>query len=252
MSLPTLESPHILATVSEAVMNLTLNRPDKLNALSGAMYRDLVALLEHAEASEAVRAVLLWGEGSAFCAGNDLADFLASGSVEEPAAAAFIRAISRFEKPLVIAAHGHAVGVGTTMLLHADIVVAADDTRFLTPFVDLGAVPEAGSAKLLPAWLGYQQAARLLLVGEPLNADEGLAAGLVAKVVKRAELEGVARGYARALAAKPPRALRESKKLMRQAPEMALAELIDHDLALFSELLQGEEAQALLRAKMNQ
>jgi len=150
----------------------------------------------------------------------------------------------------VIGVQGHAVGVGTTMLLHADLVVAADDAKFLTPFVDLGAVPEAGSAKLLPAWLGYQRAARMLLAGEPLLAPEALQAGLVAKMVSPAELADTAAAYARTLAAKPPRAMRESKRLMRQAAQMDLHDLIDHDLALFAELLQGDEAKAILAAKV--
>ncbi|GAA5126940.1 enoyl-CoA hydratase-related protein [Alloalcanivorax gelatiniphagus] len=254
MQLPALESGQILVKTTEGVMAITLNRPDKLNALTGAMYRDLVTLLALAEEHDDVGAVLIEGQGKSFCAGNDLGDFLAAGNAGDNAteggAAPFIRAVSRFEKPLVIAVQGNAVGVGVTMLLHADIVVAADDAKFITPFVDLGAVPEAGSAKLLPAWLGYQRAARMLLAGEPLGADEALQCGLVAKVVARAELEGAARGYAVALAAKPRRAMRESKRLMRQAPEMALHDLIDHDLALFAELLRGDEAKEILAAKL--
>ena len=250
MNLPPLQSGEVLAAEDGAVLTLTLNRPDKLNALTGAMYRDLVDLLAFAGDSDDVRAVLILGAGKSFSAGNDLADFLAAGEGTEGGAAPFIRAVSRFEKPLVIGVQGHAVGVGTTMLLHADLVVAADDAKFLTPFVDLGAVPEAGSAKLLPAWLGYQRAARMLLAGEPLLAPEALQAGLVAKMVSPAELVATATDYARTLAAKPPRALRESKRLMRQAAQMDLHDLIDHDLALFAELLQGDEARAILAAKV--
>lgn len=254
MELPAPESGQILVKTTEAVMTITLNRPDKLNALTGAMYQDLVDLLALASDHDDVGAVLIEGEGKSFCAGNDLADFLAAGNGTgggtEGGAAPFIRAVSRFEKPLVVAVQGNAVGVGTTLLLHADIVVAADDAKFITPFVDLGAVPEAGSSKLLPAWLGYQRAARMLLVGEPLTAEEALQAGLVARVVERSHLEGTARQYAVALAAKPRRAMRESKKLMRQAAEMPLAELVDHDLALFAEMLKGDEAKAILAAKL--
>lgn len=254
MRLPAPESGQLLVKTTESVMILTLNRPDKLNALTSAMYRDLVALLAFASNSGDIGAVLIEGEGKSFCAGNDLGDFLAAGkaggNATEGGAAPFIRAISRFEKPLVIAVQGNAVGVGTTMLLHADIVVAADDAKFITPFVDLGAVPEAGSAKLLPAWLGYQRAARMLLAGEPLGAEEALRYGLVARVVGRAEMTATARGYAVELAAKPRRAMRESKRLMRQGADMSVHELIDHDLALFAELLRGDEAKAILAAKM--
>jgi enoyl-CoA hydratase/carnithine racemase len=137
------------------------------------------------------------------------------------------------------------------MLLHMDLVVASEDAKFITPFADLGAVPEAGSAKLIPAWLGYQRAARLLLLCEPMLAQEAYETGLVAKVVKREELEATARNWAVALAKKPPRALRESKRLMRESINKPLYEVVKEDLALFGDLLQGDEAKAVIAAMLS-
>ena len=251
MSMPTLESGLILVKNTESVMEITLNRPDKLNALTAVMYWDLVKLLKAAEESDDIRVVLFTGEGKSFSAGNDLVDFLNAAPGEAPAAATFIQAIHDFPKAVVAGVQGNAVGVGTTMLLHMDLVVAAEDAKFMTPFVDLGAVPEAGSAKLIPAWLGYQRAARMLLLGEPMLAQEAYETGLVAKVVKREELEATARNWAVTLAKKPPRALRESKRLMREAINKPLDEVVKEDLALFGELLQGDEAKAVIAAMVS-
>jgi len=251
VTMPTLESDLILVKNTESVMEITLNRPDKLNALSSVMYWDLVKLLKAAEESDDIRVVLFSGEGKSFSAGNDLVDFLNAAPGEAPAAAAFIEAIHDFPKVVVAAVQGNAVGVGTTMLLHMDLVVASEDAKFITPFADLGAVPEAGSAKLIPAWLGYQRAARLLLLCEPMLAQEAYETGLVAKVVKREELEATARNWAVALAKKPPRALRESKRLMRESINKPLYEVVKEDLALFGDLLQGDEAKAVIAAMLS-
>ena len=251
MSMPTLESGLILVKNTESVMEITLNRPDKLNALTGAMYRDLVKLLQAAQDSDDIRVVMFSGEGKSFSAGNDLMDFLNAKPGQEPEAANFIQAIHDFPKVVVAAVQGNAVGVGTTMLLHMDMVVASDDAKFITPFVDLGAVPEAGSAKLIPAWIGYQRAARMLLMGEPMLAQEAFEAGLIAKVVKREELEATARNWAVTLAKKPPRALRESKRLMRESINKPLQDVVKEDLALFGEMLQGDEAKAVIAAMVS-
>ncbi|MZR64225.1 enoyl-CoA hydratase [Alcanivorax sp. DP30] len=249
--MPTLESGLILVKNTESVMEITLNRPDKLNALTGAMYRDLVKLLQAAQDSDDIRVVMFSGEGKSFSAGNDLMDFLNAKPGQEPEAANFIQAIHDFPKVVVAAVQGNAVGVGTTMLLHMDMVVASEDAKFITPFVDLGAVPEAGSAKLIPAWIGYQRAARMLLMGEPMLAQEAYEAGLIAKVVKREELEATARNWAVTLAKKPPRALRESKRLMRESINKPLHDVVKEDLALFGEMLQGDEAKAVIAAMLS-
>ena len=251
MTMPTLESDLVLVKNAESVMEITFNRPDKLNALTSAMYRDLVKLLKAAEQDDTIRVVLFAGEGKSFTAGNDLVDFLNAKPGEAGEAAHFIQAIHDFPKVVVAAVQGNAVGVGTTMLLHMDMVVASEDAKFVTPFADLGAVPEAGSAKLLPDWLGYQRAARMLLLGEPMLAQEAFEAGLIAKVVQAEELQATARNWALALAKKPPRALRESKRLMREAINKPLHEVVKEDLALFGELLQGDEAKAVIAAMVS-
>ena len=251
MTMPTLESDLVLVKNAESVMEITFNRPDKLNALTSAMYRDLVKLLKAAEQDDTIRVVLFAGEGKSFTAGNDLVDFLNAKPGEAGEAAHFIQAIHDFPKVVVAAVQGNAVGVGTTMLLHMDMVVASEDAKFVTPFADLGAVPEAGSAKLLPDWLGYQRAARMLLLGEPMLAQEAFEAGLIAKVVQAEELQATARNWALTLAKKPPRALRESKRLMREAINKPLHEVVKEDLALFGELLQGDEAKAVIAAMVS-
>ena len=251
MTMPTLESDLVLVNNTESVMEITLNRPDKLNALTSAMYRDLVKLLAVAEQSDETHVVLFRGEGKSFSAGNDLVDFLNAKPGEAGEAAHFIQAIHDFPKVVVAAVQGNAVGVGTTMLLHMDLVVASEDAKLITPFVDLGAVPEAGSAKLLPAWIGYQRAARMLLLGEPMLAAEALEIGLLAKVVAREELDATARNLAATLAKKPPRALQASKRLMRESINKPLHQVVKEDLALFGEMLQGDEAKAVIAAMVS-
>ena len=251
MTMPTLESGLVQVENAESVMEITLNRPDKLNALTSAMYRDLVKLLAVAEQSDETHVVLFRGEGKSFSAGNDLVDFLNAKPGEAGEAAHFIQAIHDFTKVVVAAVQGNAVGVGTTMLLHMDLVVASEDAKLITPFVDLGAVPEAGSAKLLPAWIGYQRAARMLLLGEPMLAAEALEIGLLAKVVAREELDATARNMAVTLAKKPPRALQASKRLMRESINKPLHQVVKEDLALFGEMLQGDEAKAVIAAMVS-
>ena len=251
MTMPTLESDLVLVNNTESVMEITLNRPDKLNALTNAMYRDLVKLLKAAEQNEAIHVVLFRGEGKSFSAGNDLVDFLNATPGEAGGAAHFIQAIHDFPKVVVAAVQGNAVGLGTTMLLHMDLVVASADAKLVTPFVDLGVASEAGSSKLLPAWIGYQRAARMLLLGEPMLAQEALEIGLVAKVVEREELDATARNMAAILAKKPPRALQASKRLMRESINKPLHQVIEEDLALFAEMLQGDEAKAVIAAMVN-
>lgn len=248
--MPELESGLIALSSTDGVLEITLNRGDKHNALTEAMYQELVAALDYAQDSDEVRVVLVRGEGPSFCAGNDLVDFFNAKPGHVGGAAPLIRTLLRFPKVIVAAVQGNAVGLGTTMLLHIDLVVAADNARLMTPFVDLGAVPEAGSSKLLPAWLGYQRAARMLLLGEPLSAAEAYQAGLVSKLVSVDELAEAGREIAARLAAKPPLALRESKRLMRMAINRDLEDVVEEDLALFGEMLQGDEARAALAARL--
>ena len=231
---------------NQGVIEIHIDRPDKKNALTADMYRAMTAALADAAGRNEIGAVLFAGKGDAFCAGNDLKDFMAGPQGGE-AAFAFIRAIANFEKPIVAAVQGLAVGVGTTMLFHCDLVYAAPDARFVMPFVNLGIVPEAGSSLLAPAALGYAKAAAMLLLGEPLDAQAADQAGLVTAIVPGDVLLDRARRKAAMLMAKPPQALAATRRLMK-GDLTALNQRIEEEARLFRETLQSAEAQEAFAA----
>jgi enoyl-CoA hydratase/carnithine racemase len=230
------------------ICHLRLNRPDKRNAITFAMYEALAAGLTAAGADESVRVLLLSGEGAGFCAGNDLHDFIAGPnfSSRHPVLG-FLRDLVNLQKPLVAAVHGQTVGIGVTMLLHCDLVVAAADTRFSMPFVSLGLVPEAASSLLLPQRIGAQRAAELLLLGTPFEAPTAHALGIVNRVVPEAAVLGEARAIAAALAAQPPEALRATRRLLRGDPAPALAR-IDAEADIFGAQLKSAEFRGAVQA----
>lgn len=228
------------------VMELRLDRADKKNALTAAMYQVLTAALADASARDDVHCVLITGKGDAFCAGNDIGDFVA-GPEGGAAAFDFIRAIAAFDKPIMAAVQGLAVGIGTTMLFHCDLVYAAPDARFVMPFVNLGIVPEAGSSLLAPAVLGHAKAAAMLLLGDPLNAEQADRAGLISAIVPADALLAHARAKARALVGKPPQALRYTRRLLKGDPA-ALTARIEEEARLFRETMQSAEAKEAFAA----
>ncbi|WP_395334581.1 enoyl-CoA hydratase-related protein [Novosphingobium sp. BL-8H] len=231
---------------NEGILEIHIDRAEKKNALTAAMYGAMIAALEGASARGEIGAVLIAGKGDAFCAGNDLADFI-SGPEGAAAAFAFIRAIALFDKPIVAAVQGLAVGVGTTMLFHCDLVYAAPDARFVMPFVNLGIVPEAGSSLLAPATLGYAKAAAMLLLGEPMGAEAADAAGLVTALVPGGELLAHARAKAGVLMAKPPQALMATRRLMKGDPAAVVAR-IDDEARVFRSAMQSAEAREAFTA----
>jgi len=237
---------HIQLVRDGAVLEIALSRPEKKNALTGAMYRAMTAALREASSEDAVCVVLLHGRGDAFCAGNDLEDFLAGPEGSEPAFA-FIKELAQFDKPIVVAVQGQAVGVGTTMLFHCDLVYASPDARFVMPFVNLGMVPEAGSSLLAPLRLGHAKAAAMLLLGEPLGPVEADAAGLVTAIVPHGELLGLARIKARALAEKPLAALTVTRRLMK-LPIDVVMNRIDEEGRLFADALNSDDAREAITA----
>jgi enoyl-CoA hydratase/carnithine racemase len=178
---------HIKTTTQDGVLEITFARPDKKNALSNAMYRKAADALESAQTDGGIRVVLLTGEGDAFTSGNDLADFAgaAAGGGEELQAGRFIRVLAQAEKPLVAAVPGLAVGVGTTMLLHCDLVFVADTARLSAPFVNLALVPEAASSLLLTGRIGHARAFAMFAMGEPLTGAEAFHLGIANKVLSR-------------------------------------------------------------------
>jgi enoyl-CoA hydratase/carnithine racemase len=232
------------------IRTVRMNRPQKKNALTLAMYAALVEALDSASASAQVRCVVIAGTPGAFCAGNDLQDFLDASSNTKglaPALIAFLHALARAEKPLVAAVSGLAVGIGTTMLLHCDHVVAASDARFSTPFVHLGLVPEAASSLLGPRRLGHARAFSLLAMGRPLDAAGALAAGLVNSVVAPDQVEAEAMKAAREIAALPSEALAATRRLLRGPPDEAIRR-IDEEAAEFKRRLASPEAKAAFEA----
>jgi enoyl-CoA hydratase/carnithine racemase len=243
-------SDHILIDTREGIARIRFNRAEKKNALTGEMYLALTEALRAGEADPQVRAMLLQGQADCFSAGNDLNDFLQrppQGGEVAPSVR-FLEAISTAGKPLVAAVGGAAVGIGTTMLLHCDLVYAASDARFQLPFVPLGLVPEAGSSLLLPMVAGYKRAAELLLLGQPFSAEKALAAGIVTEVVPRAELLEYAWDAAVAVAALPPESVRLTKALMKQRNADAVALRIAEERELFQQRLRSDEARRAMSA----
>lgn len=221
----------ILVVQAGPVLEIILNRPDKKNALTRAMYDGIVSGFRRAEEDAAIRVMLLYAHGDAFCAGNDIGDFQARAQTEETLhASPFLDALSTLTKPLVAAVNGQAIGVGTTMLAHCDIVVASRNARFAMPFTGLGLVPEAGSSLLFARLAGHQRAAALLLLGEAIEAETAQAWGLVNRVTEPEALLPAARSYASRLAALPPEAVRQTKHLLRHGAQdvpIRIAEELD-------------------------
>lgn len=231
-----------------AVAEIAFDRPEKRNAITVAMYADLADALAAAEADAGVRAVLFHGHGGVFTAGNDLADFMTHppDGAELPVVR-FLRGLAGARKPLVAAVEGPAVGIGTTLLLHCDIVLAAGTARFALPFVNLGLVPEAASSLLLPRLAGYQRAAELFFLGESFDADTAQRIGLVGRVLPAAELLESARALADRLAAKPPQALMATKALLKSG-SATVAERMDEEVAVFARQLQSAELKEAVAA----
>jgi enoyl-CoA hydratase/carnithine racemase len=244
-------SEQVLVSRADGVCEIRLNRPEKRNAITLAMYEALCSALAQAQADTAVRAVLVSGEGAGFTAGNDLNDFLGGLKFDgDNPIIRLLRALATFGKPLLAAVHGQTVGIGTTLLLHCDLVVAARSTVFSMPFVALGLVPEAASSLLLPQLVGRQRAAELLLLGKPFDAATAHSLGLVNRVVEDADVLSEARALARSVAAQPVEALLAARRLLRGDPAQVLAR-IDAEAKIFAERLGSEEFRAAVRAVMS-
>ena len=244
-------SEQVQVTSRDGVCELRLNRPDKRNALTLAMYSELGSALAEADRDPQVRVVLLSGAGACFTAGNDLKDLLAGPAFDAPEhpTVRFVHALPAFSKPLLAAVHGPTAGIGVTMLLHCDLVLAARrSTRLTMPFVQLGLVPEAASSLLLPRRVGPQRAAELLLLGESLDAPTAQAWGLVNRVVDDEGLMEEARTVAGALAERPPEAVRRTKQLLRLDPSGQIRARMDAEVAEFTACLAGEEFATAARA----
>lgn len=243
-------SPHVTRERIGAVLRLTIDRPEKKNALTDAMYAALAAGLAEAAATPELRVVLLTGAGGAFTAGNDIADFMAVASGDsvqaERSVHRFLEQLAAFPKPLVAAVPGVAIGVGTTMLLHCDYVILGESARLAAPFVGLGVVPEAGSSLLLPACVGHQRAFALFALGEVLDAERAVSWGLANRVVADGALADEALAIAAKLAAQPAGALVMTKRLMRDGA--ALDARMAAEAESFATCLASPEAKAAFAA----
>lgn len=241
----------ILVHTEAGVTTLTFNRVDKKNSISSSMYAELADALDAARDDAAVRCVLIQGDATIFSAGNDIGDFLNKPpSNQESPVFRFLRGIAAFPKPVVAAVCGPAVGIGTTLLFHCDLVYAGDNAAFSMPFVNLGLCPEAASSLLVPQMFGYHRAAEALLLGEPFMAEAALEVGLVNRVLPPTECNAYAQQQARKLAAKPLSALIETKRLLKKTQSAAVVERMDEEGASFGRMLREPAAREAFTAFM--
>lgn len=237
--------------IAQNVMHLRINRPEKKNALTTDMYTVLADAVDAAREDDNVRCLLLTGADGVFSAGNDIGDFLEHPvSGDDHPIARFMRAMAAFPKPAVAGVVGPAVGIGSTVLLHCDLVYAGASTRFAFPFVNLGICPEFASSYLMPRFMGYARAAELILLGDPFTAEHALSCGLINAVVDDGEAETIARATAEKLAAKPPHAVRTSKDLLRRWSRGSTQQAIREEAELFMAMLHGDEAKEAFTAFM--
>lgn len=241
---------HIVTALADGVLQIRMNRPEKKNALSLAMYTAMTTALEAAETNSQIRVITISGSGSSFTSGNDVADFLAHPPTSgDSPAIGFLEKLSTAGKPVIAGVNGLAVGIGVTMLLHCDLVYAADTASFQLPFVNLGLVPEAASSMLLPRFIGYHRAAELLLFGDRFDARTAQEIGLVNAVFPEATLAAAIGEKAATLAAKPPASIRKTKALLRREAE-SVPERMAAEGKYFAEQLRSPEAREAMEAFM--
>lgn len=243
-------SDAILSRIEEGVLYLSINRADKKNALTLAMYQTLCDELVAADENPEVAVVHLTGSGDSFCAGNDIADFVEAsraGNTKTPALD-FLLQLNGQRKPVVVAVNGIAVGIGVTLLLHCDFVYAAKGSMFRMPFVDLGLVPEGGSSVVIPQLVGHRKAAELLLACDAFDADAAEEYGIVNKAVAPDQLLATSTDMAKRLAAKPPKALLQAKAMLKANVGQPLEQVIPAEVELFMQHLVSEEASRTLAA----
>jgi len=231
----------IVTSQAGSILTLSFNRPAKMNALTRAMYAGLVKGLNDAAGDFGVRAVILTSEGDHFTAGNDIVDFMDNPPTSDSSdVAQFLASLLNFPKPLIAAVKGNAVGVGTTMLLHCDVVVASPSAKFSMPFASLGLVPEAGSSFLFPQLVGYQRAAKIFFTGESFGADAAMDMGLIAEIDEDA-LAGATR-IAQQITEQPPQAIINTKALLKARNHEAVSAVMKAEFEIFSMALQSDEA----------
>jgi enoyl-CoA hydratase/carnithine racemase len=243
----------ILSSKADGILTIEFNRPERKNAITSAMYQTLADAINAAETDNEVRAILIAGKPEIFTAGNDLEDFMKTtatytGAFADRPVFQFMRALSGSAKPVVAAVSGLAIGIGTTLLMHCDLVYAADSTKFSVPFTQLGLCPEFGSSLLMPLAGGHARAAEKLMLGEPFTAQEAYDMGIVSKVLPAADVLDHARAQAAKLVALPAASIRTTKRLMTSSRKAQLEAIIAEESKLFFEMLQGAEAKEAFTA----
>ncbi len=234
---------HVVTTLADGVLTLRMNRLDKKNALTQAMYTAMADAILDAGGNAAVRVLLITGDANCFCAGNDLVDFMNSPATPGGTPVErFMKALAAFEKPVVAAVGGVAVGIGVTMLLHCDLVYCGEKTKLNMPFVSLGICPEFASSYILPRLMGHVRAAELLMLGEAFSAQTALQYGLVNALLPNEEVEAKALEKARHLAGLAPKALRVTKMLLKKWSQSMVAESLDFEAGHFIPMLKQPEA----------
>jgi enoyl-CoA hydratase/carnithine racemase len=235
--------------IDGAIATIAFNRPQKKNAITAAMYQSAADALKEASTNDAVRVIVMTGDGACFTAGNDLEDFLQSPPHgDDSPVSQFMNTLRSMAKPVVAAVPGLAIGIGTTLLMHCDLVYAANTAKFAMPFSQLGLCPEFASSVLLPRIAGYQRAAEKLLLGEPFDAHEAERMGLVNRVLPAEELMTFAQTQATKLAALPSESLRITKQLMQADLQSAIAATMHSEMQHFTQLLQGPDAKEAFSA----
>ena len=241
----------ILTHIDHGIATITLNRVDKKNAFTAAMYADMARFMEQVAQEDGVRVLVFQGHPTVFSAGNDIADFLHHPpSTPEAPVFRFLEQISTFPKPVVAAVAGPAVGIGTTMLLHCDLVYAGDNAAFSMPFVNLGLCPEAACSLLAPLRMGHARASEALLLGEPFLADAALEMGVVNRIVAPVEVNAYAQAQAARLAAKPLSSLIETKRLLKADLQPAIAARMAEEATVFARMLREPAAREAFAAFM--
>jgi len=239
----------ILSHLDSGVMTLTLNRVDKKNSLTAEIYTALADAVEQAAENAQVRVLVFQGHETVFCAGNDIADFLNNPPATEDAPVfRLLKNVAAFPKPMLAAVAGPAVGIGTTLLFHCDLVYAGDNAVFVMPFVNLGICPEAASSLLAPQMMGYHRAAEALLLGEPFMAEAALEVGLVNRVLPPTEVNSYAQAQARKLAAKPMSSLLETKRLMKLGQTQLIQQQMRSEADAFGRMLKEPAAKEAFSA----
>jgi enoyl-CoA hydratase/carnithine racemase len=242
-------SPQLELALNERVLSISLNRPERKNALSLAMYSALAEVINSAADNSDIRVLVLRGSDDFFTSGNDLLDFMNEPELHDAhPVLRFMRALQHCPKPVVAVVRGHAIGIGTTLLLHCDLVYAAEDARLQLPFVNLGLCPEYASSYLIPRLMGHPQAAELFLLGEPFSGAQAALLGLITAAIHRDDLADYAQAKIARLAQQPPAAVKRTKALLKQGQQAAVDAALAAELVGFAEGLSSDECRESVTA----